>query len=147
MLRFRALFIAWMACSKSPYILHPGNNNNINTSAKANFLPYGRDFPSWVPIVWFTNGKLTSDYHGMLRLSAVKILDFSVLDHKLYSCLKNKWSLYLVHELCEKTDVYLVHINCLKTPIFISCTLSVVKSSIFISCTWSSLQVQSLKTL
>ncbi|KAH9298711.1 hypothetical protein KI387_030393, partial [Taxus chinensis] len=42
--------------------LDPGNNNNINTPAKANFPPYGRDFPGGIPTGRFSNGKLTSDY-------------------------------------------------------------------------------------
>ena len=42
-----------------------GNNNNINTPAKWNFPPYGRDFPGGIPIGRFSNGKLTLDFLGM----------------------------------------------------------------------------------
>jgi hypothetical protein len=44
--------------------LDAGNNNRINTPAKCNFPPYGRDFPGGVPTGCFSNGKLTSDFLG-----------------------------------------------------------------------------------
>jgi hypothetical protein len=44
--------------------LDAGNNNAINTPAKSNFAPYGRDFPGGVPTGRFSNGKLTSDFLG-----------------------------------------------------------------------------------
>ena len=46
-------------------ILDAGNNNNINTLAKCNFPPYGRDFPSGIPVGCFSNGKLTSNFLGI----------------------------------------------------------------------------------
>ncbi|XP_050379519.1 GDSL esterase/lipase At5g03810-like [Argentina anserina] len=39
-----------------------GNNNNRTTLVKANFLPYGRDFPSHQPTGRFCNGKLAIDF-------------------------------------------------------------------------------------
>uniref|UniRef100_A0A0C9RKI8 TSA: Wollemia nobilis Ref_Wollemi_Transcript_13712_1252 transcribed RNA sequence n=1 Tax=Wollemia nobilis TaxID=56998 RepID=A0A0C9RKI8_9CONI len=38
-----------------------GNNNRLQTVAKANFLPYGRDFENHRPTGRFTNGKLSTD--------------------------------------------------------------------------------------
>ncbi|XP_052480179.1 GDSL esterase/lipase At3g43550 [Gossypium raimondii] len=38
-------------------IVDPGNNNNLPTIAKGNFLPYGRDFKDG-PTGRFSNGKL-----------------------------------------------------------------------------------------
>ncbi|KAJ8751295.1 hypothetical protein K2173_016477 [Erythroxylum novogranatense] len=38
-----------------------GNNNYINTWLKADFRPYGQDFPGHLPTGRFSNGKLTSD--------------------------------------------------------------------------------------
>ena len=46
--------------------LDVGKNNNINTSAKPNFPPYHRDFPSGIPTRCFSNGKLTSDFLGII---------------------------------------------------------------------------------
>ncbi|WCJ27287.1 GDSL esterase/lipase At1g29670 [Euphorbia peplus] len=42
-----------------------GNNNNLATLAKANFLPYGIDFPDG-PTGRFTNGKTAADITGEL---------------------------------------------------------------------------------
>ncbi|EOX90787.1 GDSL-like Lipase/Acylhydrolase superfamily protein, putative isoform 1 [Theobroma cacao] len=41
-------------------IVDPGNNNNLNTIAKSNFPPYGRDFEGG-PTGRFSNGKVPSD--------------------------------------------------------------------------------------
>ncbi|XP_059663581.1 GDSL esterase/lipase At2g30220-like [Cornus florida] len=43
-------------------ILDTGNNNYINTVVKANFPPYGIDFPGNVATGRFSNGKLVSDF-------------------------------------------------------------------------------------
>lgn len=42
--------------------MDPGNNNYINTIARANFPPYGRDFPGGVPTGRFSNGKIPTDF-------------------------------------------------------------------------------------
>lgn len=43
-----------------------GNNNNLfSTIARANFLPYGRDFNNHMPTGRFCNGKLTTDFLGI----------------------------------------------------------------------------------
>ncbi|KAH7542061.1 hypothetical protein FEM48_Zijuj02G0033500 [Ziziphus jujuba var. spinosa] len=43
-------------------VVDVGNNNNLYTIVKANFLPYGRDFPNHKPSGRFCNGKLASDF-------------------------------------------------------------------------------------
>ncbi|KAI3922593.1 hypothetical protein MKX01_006282 [Papaver californicum] len=42
-------------------IVDPGNNNNLVTLAKSNYLPYGRDFMGGIPTGRFSNGKIPSD--------------------------------------------------------------------------------------
>ncbi|XVE78524.1 hypothetical protein DITRI_Ditri13aG0152000 [Diplodiscus trichospermus] len=39
-----------------------GNNNYIQTIAKGNFEPYGRDFPGGIPTGRFSNGRLPPDF-------------------------------------------------------------------------------------
>ncbi|GAV56710.1 Lipase_GDSL domain-containing protein [Cephalotus follicularis] len=43
-------------------ILDTGNNNNLNSLAKSNFPPYGRDFKGGIPTGRFSNGKVPSDF-------------------------------------------------------------------------------------
>lgn len=42
-------------------IVDPGNNNNRLTEAKANFPPYGQDFPGGVATGRFSNGLVPGD--------------------------------------------------------------------------------------
>ncbi|MCL7031105.1 hypothetical protein MKW94_012243, partial [Papaver nudicaule] len=42
-------------------IVDPGNNNNLPTIAKCNFLPYGQDFMGGKPTGRFSNGKVPGD--------------------------------------------------------------------------------------
>eukprot|EP01018_Ginkgo_biloba_P036545 Gb_24791 [translate_table: standard] len=42
--------------------MDPGNNNQLNTPAKSNFPPYGRDFIDGRPTGRFSNGKISSDF-------------------------------------------------------------------------------------
>ncbi|KAH9295785.1 hypothetical protein KI387_039373, partial [Taxus chinensis] len=43
-------------------IVDPGNNNFLPTIAKANHLPYGRDFKGRQPTGRFCNGKIAADF-------------------------------------------------------------------------------------
>lgn len=45
-------------------IVDTGNNNDLNTPAKCNFYPYGRNFPGATPTGRFSNGKVPSDFIG-----------------------------------------------------------------------------------
>ncbi|KAL2907189.1 GDSL esterase/lipase EXL3 [Bienertia sinuspersici] len=42
-------------------IVDPGNNNYVATIGRANFPPYGRDFPGGIPTGRYSNGKVPSD--------------------------------------------------------------------------------------
>ncbi|CAI0475367.1 unnamed protein product [Linum tenue] len=47
-------------------LFDPGNNNNLNTTMKANYPPYGVDFPSGVATGRYSNGRTTADIIGEL---------------------------------------------------------------------------------
>ncbi|KAL6507865.1 hypothetical protein OROGR_024060 [Orobanche gracilis] len=49
-------------CIFGDSVVDVGNNNNLSTLIKANFLPYGRDFVTHRPTGRFCNGKLTIDF-------------------------------------------------------------------------------------
>lgn len=67
-----------------------GNNNNLPTTIKANFPPYGRDFMNHIPTGRFCNGKLTIDFacnvfffSSTYIRSSYKIQFFSISIHIL----------------------------------------------------------------
>jgi hypothetical protein len=45
-----------------------GNNNQLQTKAKVNYLPYGVDYPSG-PTGRFSNGRTTADFLGSISFS------------------------------------------------------------------------------
>jgi hypothetical protein len=48
-------------------IVDPGNNNNRITEARADFPPYGQDFPGGKATGRFSNGKVPGDMLGTYR--------------------------------------------------------------------------------
>ncbi|KAK7385591.1 hypothetical protein VNO78_31317 [Psophocarpus tetragonolobus] len=63
-----------------------GNNNYINTIAKGNHLPYGKDFPGHMPNGRFSNGKLVPDFiASLLNLKDIvpPFLDPNLSDEEL----------------------------------------------------------------
>ncbi|XP_022850860.1 GDSL esterase/lipase At1g29660-like [Olea europaea var. sylvestris] len=63
-----------------------GNNNNLNTSAKVNYLPYGIDFPQG-PTGRFTNGKNIADLIESIYIithpGAVISLNKQLVNHRV----------------------------------------------------------------
>lgn len=57
-------------------IFDPGNNNDLPTTTKSNFLPYGMDFVTHKPTGRFCNGKIPTDFIGMFTGIWVLILLF-----------------------------------------------------------------------
>lgn len=57
-------------CIFGDSVVDVGNNNNLLTVVKANFPPYGRDFVTHTPTGRFCNGKLATDFTGMLPSSS-----------------------------------------------------------------------------
>ncbi|XP_021764202.1 GDSL esterase/lipase At4g18970-like [Chenopodium quinoa] len=77
MLRIRAIFFVFVLISSNfvngdpevpcyfifgDSLSDAGNNNALNTMAKANYSPYGVDFPGRVPTGRFTNGRTIADF-------------------------------------------------------------------------------------
>ncbi|GLJ15054.1 hypothetical protein SUGI_0246040 [Cryptomeria japonica] len=52
-----------------------GNNNYIDTTARANFYPYGIDYPTHTPTGRFSNGLNLADFIGM-KLGAKSVLPY-----------------------------------------------------------------------
>ncbi|KAJ7521022.1 hypothetical protein O6H91_19G034500 [Diphasiastrum complanatum] len=45
-------------------IVDSGNNNCLNTTCRADYLPYGKDFDTHQPTGRFSNGRLVPDFLG-----------------------------------------------------------------------------------
>jgi hypothetical protein len=56
-------------------VVDAGNNNRLATLVRADFPPYGRDFPAThAPTGRFCNGKLATDYTGKHAASRIALL-------------------------------------------------------------------------
>ena len=69
-------------------IVDPGNNNYVDTIGRANFPPYGRDFPHGLPTGRYSNGKVPSDFFGMSSL--FPILPILFILFYTYTCTGNR---------------------------------------------------------
>lgn len=58
-------------------IVDPGNNNHRFTEAKANFPPYGQDFPGGVATGRFSNGLVPGDFLGRYLVCCIPIYTLS----------------------------------------------------------------------
>lgn len=56
-------------------IVDAGNNNDLKTVIRCNFLPYGQDFNGGVPTGRFCNGKIPSDLIGIIIMSLFSLHD------------------------------------------------------------------------
>jgi hypothetical protein len=61
-------------------IVDTGNNNKIKSIVKCNFPPYGREFKEGIPTGRFSNGKVPSDFLGLLQNSLSLSLSHGVGD-------------------------------------------------------------------
>lgn len=70
-------------------ILDTGNNDYILTLIKANFLPYGMNFPDGVPTGRFCNGKIPSDFIGDFPLlyHIMRLKIETIYTYKIYMLL------------------------------------------------------------
>lgn len=67
-----------------------GNNNHLKLSfSKADYHPYGVDFPNHIPTGRFSNGKNAADFLGKL----IKISSLNVLVMQASSCEKKHGNL------------------------------------------------------
>ena len=57
-----------------------GTNNFLGTFARANHLPYGRDFDTHQPTGRFSNGRIPVDYLGSYIIVTIKTLSLSPLN-------------------------------------------------------------------
>jgi len=48
-------------------IMDTGNNNNMTTPSRCNYPPYGKDFKGGIPTGRFSNGKVPSDFVGIIQ--------------------------------------------------------------------------------
>lgn len=78
-----------------------GNNNDLNTLAKANYAPYGYDFPQG-PTGRFTDGRTISDIIGITPL-LLFVISLSFVNLTLYHILQMKsWVLRIIfHHLVQ----------------------------------------------
>lgn len=54
-------------------IVDTGNNNYLTTVMKANFPPYGREYPGHKATGRFSDGKITVDFIGTVRDVCVRV--------------------------------------------------------------------------
>jgi hypothetical protein len=76
-------------------MVDPGNNNNRITEAKADFPPYGQDFPGGKATGRFSNGKVPGDMLGTCML-CISFLFFSEKKNPLHRKL-NFISKFIIH--------------------------------------------------
>jgi phospholipase/lecithinase/hemolysin len=62
-----------------------GNNNNLVTNAKANYNPYGVDFPTGSNGSRFTNGRTSIDYIGNIILYDATLKSIIARNLSIYS--------------------------------------------------------------
>jgi hypothetical protein len=67
-------------------IVDPGNNNRRLTAAKANFPPYGQDFPGGAATGRFSNGLVPGDLLGIYASLSLIYLLLSIILYHLQFC-------------------------------------------------------------
>ncbi|KAF8410403.1 hypothetical protein HHK36_002932 [Tetracentron sinense] len=129
-----------------------GNNDILNTIAKYNFPPYGRDFIGGIPTGRFSNGKIPTDI--LAEQLGIKELLPTYLDPKLqiqdllngvsfasggggFDPLTSRVPDQSILSLSDQLKLYKEYIGKLKVAVGEERTMSIPSKSLFIVCTGS----------
>lgn len=89
-----------------------GNNNFVNTLARSDFPPYGRDFDTKTPTGRFTDGRMVADFLGKLCSSA------SVCS----GLVQYRWHQYCWNMCCRANNLSLLQLrHRIETTLSVSC--------------------------
>ncbi|KAL6274121.1 hypothetical protein ACE6H2_024813 [Prunus campanulata] len=110
-------------------IVDPGNNNNIKTTVKCNFPPYGRDFIGRKPTGRFSNGRVPSD------LIAESVGVKNILPAYLDPSLKVQDLLTgSVLSLSDQLDLFKKYLSKINAAVGEARTATILSKSIYIVC-------------
>ncbi|XP_048502109.1 GDSL esterase/lipase EXL3 isoform X2 [Beta vulgaris subsp. vulgaris] len=115
-------------------IVDPGNNNYLATIGKANFLPYGRDFPGGIPTGRYSNGKVPSDFFDLQISDLLTGVSFAsgVSGYDPSSA-----KLENVLSLEDQLKLFKGYINKLETTVGENTTSTIISQSLYLVCTGS----------
>jgi len=98
-------------------IVDVGNNNNLLSIVKSNFLPYGRDFIDQRPTGRFCNGKLAVDFSGKVFLTKPHIsISPSSITFKYFFSLPNLIGFLICLLVSSRVPWFLFIPTCIPKP-------------------------------